>query len=173
MRQVMSVAKRLVIGAVPACHASNAARTTARLPFGSIQLSLFGTLREDERVADIAFGDVPVPAHGESLVGEPREVRIGVGVVPEHGCTQIVLDARPLRVPDDHEEEAAGAQRGEEAWDEVPLVAERDVDQCIEADDRVEVLGLEREVDDVAAHEGRLGHKPRAGRSGLRRCRRR
>src|SRR5438093_2963867 len=70
-----------------------------------------GAVREDEGVTDVAFRDVAVPDHLEAIIAEPAEVGVGVSVVPEHRCAEVILDARPTSVPDDREEETAGAER--------------------------------------------------------------
>jgi hypothetical protein len=110
-------------------------------------------------VSDTTLGHVPVPEHVEPLLAEPGKIRLGVGVLPEHRRTEVVLDAGPMLMADDRQEEATGTQRGEDARQEIALVLEWDVNQGVEADDRFEALGFEHEVDDVAADEGRLRHE--------------
>jgi hypothetical protein len=52
-------------------------------------------------------------------------------------------------VSDDHEEETARSKRREDSWKKRTLILERNVDQRVEADNRVEALRFEVEVDDA------------------------
>lgn len=95
---------------------------------------------------DFAFWDESVPENLELLRLQPSEVRGVVGVVPEHRDTEVLLGPGPLDGSDDGEEQAARSEPPVQTREQHALILERDMDEGVEAHDRVEGGG--REVDD-------------------------
>ncbi len=88
-----------------------------------------------------ALGNESVPVHGEAGVFEPRHGGGGIRVVPEHGRAQVVVDSGPAFVSDDGEERATWLQPASQARDERSLIRDRDVDQRVQTDDGIELVG--------------------------------
>jgi hypothetical protein len=95
-------------------------------------------LREDKAVAGSAVGGVTVPERFEAGISKPVEIAVDVGMVPEHTCSQVVLNAGPPLVADNGQQVATRDQPLRQAGDQTALVLQGYEDERIEADDRVE-----------------------------------
>lgn len=58
---------------------------------------------QDKRVANVALGHEPIPERREPSLGEPREIGLSVGMVPEHRGPEVILDSRPALKTHDRE----------------------------------------------------------------------
>ena len=64
-------------------------------------------MRHDERVANVTFGHEAIPERREPSLGEPRQIRLSIGMVPEHCGPEVILDPSPALKTNDREQIAA------------------------------------------------------------------
>ena len=103
--------------------------------------------REEEGVTAIALGDELLGVESEPGVGQPFSVGRGVPVTPPHGSASaepVLLGAGPGSMTSSGNESSARQQPRRNLGQYGRLFVEWQVDQHVEADDRIE--GVRREV---------------------------
>jgi hypothetical protein len=73
-------------------------------------------------VADVALRHEAIPERREPCLGEPGEICLAIGVVPEHLGPEVVLDPGPALKADDREQVAARTQPTTDLREERPLI---------------------------------------------------